>query len=441
MTTIIQYPLDPTGINIDNLVSNELHTLIIRPLRYLVPNYSAFYADSMVIKDVDTNAILNSNQWYPTELQEEPTSLYGKGVYKALIINDASIGINVLLTYQSVGGKYSDSDLPLEEFAATTDLYGKPINFSDIAGIPKTFLPLSHLHDSKNIYGFEFIVKVLQGVVAKIGNNKNALNVLYGHMLSQLTEVRTMDQLQLLVNKMLFSIGLDPNGNYVAPVNSAYLAASTSLVSADLILDNALSTVNSNINKLINSLNNEVEIINSQLNTIVATGTGNGNSGALSLALQLSGFNSAVGTISSNDTLLTALEKLNGNLTNVSANVAALSNTLSASQGITFNNQTVTAYTTVLTDANFAGQNGNFLTFNNAAPQTVTIPEYGTVPYPIGAVINVSQLGTGKVTFVGSNGVTIESAGGLKSIASQFIAISLLQTSIDNWLLVGNLIQ
>ena len=81
MPNIIKYPLDPTGISITNLVQGEVHTLVNRPIRCVATMYGGYYANSMVITDLNTNVILNANQWYPGELYDVPTALYGLPVY------------------------------------------------------------------------------------------------------------------------------------------------------------------------------------------------------------------------------------------------------------------------------------------------------------------------------------------------------------------------
>lgn len=102
-----------------------------------------------------------------------------------------------------------------------------------------------------------------------------------------------------------------------------------------------------------------------------------------------------------------------------------------------FNVQTGTTYTPVLTDGVYAGSVGAMILMNNSAQQIVTIPEAGTVAFPVGTVLNVGQFGVGIVTFTPAAGVTINSAGGLLSIGSQFSAATLIQTSTDTWWLLG----
>ena len=116
-----------------------------------------------------------------------------------------------------------------------------------------------------------------------------------------------------------------------------------------------------------------------------------------------------------------------------------LTNSTDTSFTIDFNNQVGTNYTITLSDVAFSNNPGKVLTFNNTATQTVTIPPNSSVACPIGASLKVMQLGTGSVIIAPDSGVTINSVGGLTSIAAQYGAITLIQTAIDVWVLINTL--
>jgi hypothetical protein len=100
------------------------------------------------------------------------------------------------------------------------------------------------------------------------------------------------------------------------------------------------------------------------------------------------------------------------------------------------NAQTGTTYTTVLAD------NGKLVTQTNASPITTTIPPNSSVAYPVGAQINVAQLGAGKVTFAQGAGVTIVSTGATASapaLRAQYSTATAIQTITDTWLVVGDI--
>jgi hypothetical protein len=100
------------------------------------------------------------------------------------------------------------------------------------------------------------------------------------------------------------------------------------------------------------------------------------------------------------------------------------------------NAQTGTSYTTVLAD------NGKLVTLSNAAAIAVTIPPNSSVTYPVGAQINMAQLGAGQVTVSGGSGVTIVSTGATAAspkARAQYSTLTAVQTSTDNWLIMGDI--
>jgi hypothetical protein len=100
------------------------------------------------------------------------------------------------------------------------------------------------------------------------------------------------------------------------------------------------------------------------------------------------------------------------------------------------NAQTGTTYTTVLAD------NGKLVTQTNGSPITTTIPPNSSVAYPIGAQLNVAQLGAGKVTFAQGAGVTIVSTGATASapaLRAQYSTATAVQTATDTWLVMGDI--
>lgn len=101
------------------------------------------------------------------------------------------------------------------------------------------------------------------------------------------------------------------------------------------------------------------------------------------------------------------------------------------------NAQTGTTYTTVLDD------NGKLVTLSNAGSIAVTIPLNSSVAYPVGAQINMTQLGAGQVTVSGAGGVTIVSTGATAAqpkTRQQYSTLTAVQTSTDNWLVIGDIV-
>jgi hypothetical protein len=108
--------------------------------------------------------------------------------------------------------------------------------------------------------------------------------------------------------------------------------------------------------------------------------------------------------------------------------------TLNVNVGI--NAQTGTSYTTVLTD------DGKLVTQSNASAITTTIAPNASVAYPVGAQITFAQYDTGQVTIQGGSGVTIVSTGATAStpkLRVRYSTATAIQTSINNWLVVGDI--
>jgi hypothetical protein len=98
------------------------------------------------------------------------------------------------------------------------------------------------------------------------------------------------------------------------------------------------------------------------------------------------------------------------------------------------NAQTGLTYTLNATDAQ------KFVTFTNAAAQTVTVASNATQNLPVGTQIQIAQLGTGQVSIVGAtspNPVTILSDPGLK-LRTQYSVATLVQLSTNTWMLIGD---
>jgi len=156
--------------------------------------------------------------------------------------------------------------------------------------------------------------------------------------------------------------------------------------------------------------------------------SGGGSSGSVTLAIDT--------TITAD--LSTAQTFTNKTLTSPTINGATIATSTLTSPKINLgiNAQTGTTYTTVLDD------NGKLVTLSNASGITLTIPPNSSVAYPIGAQLNLAQLGAGQVTFAGGSGVTIVSTGATASapkLRVQYATATAVQTSTDNWLVMGDI--
>lgn len=106
---------------------------------------------------------------------------------------------------------------------------------------------------------------------------------------------------------------------------------------------------------------------------------------------------------------------------------------------LTVNSQSGTTYTLVAGDAQ------KLVTLSNASGITVTIASNATQALPVGTQVTLTQYGAGQITVVGAsspNPVTIVSTASTASTPktrAQYSTMTLIQTSTDNWLAVGDI--
>lgn len=166
---IVRYNLDPTGISPDNLVVGEEHTLTKRLNRTLTPTYGAYYEDSVILVDMDTNKeLIKGVQWYPGELYEVPTAKYGKGIYALIVITDTNVSNNVKVQYQALGGEYCNSVEAISTLINALDLDDRPVYWPNVVARPAEYPPSKHLHDIGDVYGFEYLTHAIDRVRAAI---------------------------------------------------------------------------------------------------------------------------------------------------------------------------------------------------------------------------------------------------------------------------------
>ena len=99
------------------------------------------------------------------------------------------------------------------------------------------------------------------------------------------------------------------------------------------------------------------------------------------------------------------------------------------------NLQAGTTYTLQLSDA----PNGlGSLTMNNATGNVVTLPVNASVAFPVGTVIEITQLGAGQTSITPASGVTIDTPTSL-SARAQFSTFSVKQIATNTWIAKGDL--
>jgi hypothetical protein len=113
--------------------------------------------------------------------------------------------------------------------------------------------------------------------------------------------------------------------------------------------------------------------------------------------------------------------------------------TVSPSTPLTIDAKTGTTYTFVLADAN-----NELITASNASAQTYSIPTNASVAFPIGAQINIIQIGAGQVTInaVTSGTTSVLSNGTVAAspkLRAQYSSATLIKVATDAWYVIGDI--
>lgn len=83
---------------------------------------------------------------------------------------------------------------------------------------------------------------------------------------------------------------------------------------------------------------------------------------------------------------------------------------------------------------------GSILETTGSSAVTVTIPTEATVPFEIGALINVTQVGAGIATVVAAAGVSLNGVvGGSAALDGQWSGVALVKRGADAWIIQGAL--
>ena len=158
-----RYEYDPKGNNPNNLVVDEMHEVEDRQKKVLIPLYAYFYTDSVVIKDLDNDRILQSNEYFfddHSQIIFENTNLPAAG---AIIITSPTAGLRYAIKYQVVGGAASGKhkvDI-LAKFKEI-NLDDRKVDWANIVNKQTTYPPQGHKHPMWQTYAYGQLIHMLE---------------------------------------------------------------------------------------------------------------------------------------------------------------------------------------------------------------------------------------------------------------------------------------
>jgi hypothetical protein len=160
---IFRYPVDLTGVNFNNLIADEEHTLVNLPNRAVIPMYAPYFTESVVVRDHITNALLVKGEQYQClQLVEEATIKSGKEVCEVILITDPAVSNHVRITYQTIGGLYQRTSDAILAMYNTVINDNRPVDWSNVLNKPYNYPPSLHRHLFKDLVGFEPLIVELE---------------------------------------------------------------------------------------------------------------------------------------------------------------------------------------------------------------------------------------------------------------------------------------
>ena len=151
-----RYPFDPKGVHRDNRVENEPHLLTEKTGYVFQPNHGTFYTDSVVLTH-QGEILVKYQDYYFEAMHADAVKETGKDAAALIRVTKPNLSGTFLLTYQVVGGRYSEDHVGSDRMLARLSASETPrLHFSNILGVPEDLgiLPRHHLHHYKDLYGF-----------------------------------------------------------------------------------------------------------------------------------------------------------------------------------------------------------------------------------------------------------------------------------------------
>lgn len=165
------YPIDYTGVNLGNLIANEYITLTPGAVRVFSPLYAPFFSKNITIKDVTSGLFLVPSQYEFYYLVAAPSAIAGVGntVYAIVIITDDTVGAELAVSYQTVGGGYTTGYETIMQMVnnilATTQLNeANPVTWNNVRNLPTDFPESLHIHSLDQTVGWEFMASQLEQI-------------------------------------------------------------------------------------------------------------------------------------------------------------------------------------------------------------------------------------------------------------------------------------
>lgn len=247
---IVVLPEDTTGLLPVCKIQGERHSPLPGSTRLLLPNFGAFYAESLRVYNPTTNEPVSPTLYECVDLWQEASERSGKDVFNTVLITSALAPAEVAIDYQAFGGPHSRNaaDLVAWLIARRQETAGAQ-DYRELTDLPRNFEPSHHLHLLKHVYGMDTVIKALGNVqkalaVGPEGAWQEALFTI-DQSLARLKINAGVTIESLVINKYnewktgvsLFNLSLDLVRNYPPLSDAGFEAALGSFATPDPVDD------------------------------------------------------------------------------------------------------------------------------------------------------------------------------------------------------------
>lgn len=162
------YPFDPTGAATSNAVVGEPQTISppnFKDFYFVVPKHAPFFRESMKVVHVQSGRELKEGIDFDFTHHYKDASLKtAKALYGSFTLYDKTIAGVLMLSYQTVGGRWTLDTDKLEQILSDASLNPRITTWDQITEYPVTFPPIDHEWDVVDLTGMAEVVDKLDEI-------------------------------------------------------------------------------------------------------------------------------------------------------------------------------------------------------------------------------------------------------------------------------------
>lgn len=185
---IINYAFDPTGVNPDNRVIDEVHTVSSpgwMDFYFIVPRYAPFFRNSLTITLVETGtALVEGVDWLPSHRFISASRGTLQPIYGSISFLNKTLSGVIKVSYQTLGGDWVLDETKILEIANNTNINPKTTTWEQVLDVPDVaFPPIDHMWAIDDMVGMSEVRQALDNIATAILNSGGEGGVASDHIL------------------------------------------------------------------------------------------------------------------------------------------------------------------------------------------------------------------------------------------------------------------